>query len=85
MPESLYTKEMKAYIHGQSWPRHLKWEVVEYEGENLQFVLFRNNFNALTGSDKVHVFDLVNTVLEKIRADGVPIYLEVAADHDPGT
>lgn len=81
---TLYSKEIMQYIHTRQWPRGLKIEVVEYE-EYLGLRLFRDNFNAFDGEDRLQIAMMVKEVMEKVRADGIPIYMEVAKGdgHDP--
>ena len=76
--DSLYSDEIRRYINTRSWPKRIVWEVIEYEGY-LGFRLFRDNFNAFDGEDRMQIAMMVKEIMEKIRKDGVPIYMEVAA------
>lgn len=72
---SLYSNEIRDYIRSRAWPRNLQWEVVEYEGY-LGFRFFRDNFNSFDGEERYHIAMMVKEVMEKIRKDGIPIYME---------
>ena len=74
---SLYTEEIKRYIHAQRWPSGLLFEVEEFD-EFLRLKFFRENINALDGVDKLYLAKLLNGVLWHIRGEGIPIYTEVA-------
>lgn len=80
--ESLYSNEIRRFIKSQPWPARLEWRVVERStpdtGPFLQFVLFRDNINALDSDDKLHLAKLLNEVLHGVQKNGVPIYTEVA-------
>jgi hypothetical protein len=43
----------------------------------LQFQLYRDNFNSFDGEDRKQIAAMVAEVMEKIRGDGIPIYMEV--------
>jgi hypothetical protein len=75
---SLYSKEMSQFIHSLNFPRELEWRIVEEE-THLQFVLYRDNFEAFDGETKKHIAGLTRELMEKIRGEFVPIYLEVRA------
>lgn len=74
--ESLYSNELRVFVRTRNWPRHLAWEVVEYD-EHLGFRLFRDNFNSFDGEDRLQIAMMVKEVMEKIRGVGIPIYMEV--------
>jgi len=78
--ESLYSDEIRNYIRTRSWPAGLLYEIVEYEGY-LGFRLFRNNFNSFDGEDRLQIAMTVKEIMEKIRADGIPIYMEVVREN----
>lgn len=80
---SLYSDEIRAFIHSRNWPKGLKIDIAERQTEDdwyLQFILYRENFEAFDGEDKLHIAMTVKEVMEKVRADGIPIYMEVAKD-----
>lgn len=74
---TLYSNEIRQYIQSRKWPRGLIIEIVEYE-EHLGFKMFRDNFNAFDGEDRLQIAMQVKEVMEKVRQDGIPIYMEVA-------
>lgn len=74
---SLYSKEIRAYIRSRRWPSGLVYEVVEYE-EYLSLRFFRDNFNSFDGEDRLQIAMMVKEVMEQVRKDGIPIYMEVA-------
>lgn len=81
---TLYSDEIKKYIRSRQWPAGLKIELVEYE-LYLGMRLFRDNFNSFDGEDKLQIAMMVKECMEKIRGDGIPIYMEVAkGDGQPG-
>ena len=77
--DSLYSSEVREYIHTRDWPVGLKWEVVEYyEPElHLQFVLYRSNINQIDASVMLQVASTCDETFANLRKKGVPIYLEV--------
>lgn len=72
---SLYSDEIRTFIRTRPWPHGLQWEIVEYEGY-LGFRFFRDNFNSFDGEERYHIAMMVKEVMEKIRGDGIPIYME---------
>lgn len=77
----LLTVEIQRYIHTREWPSGLQIRLIEQEGY-VQFVLFRDNFNAFDGEDKKQIAAMVKESMEKVRADGIPIYMEVRATRE---
>lgn len=75
--ESLYSNEIRRYLRGQDWPRGVIPDVVEFE-DCLKIRLYRDNLNKLDAHAKLKLVEILNTVLSKIRADGIPIYTWVA-------
>ena len=75
---SLYSDDIRRFIRTRPWPTNLLWYVIESEDNDcLWFVLLRDNFNSFDGEDQYHIAMMVKEVMEKIRKDGIPIYLEV--------
>lgn len=72
---TLYSDEVRGFIRSRPWPTDLQWEVVEYDGY-LAFRFFRDNFNSFDGEERYHIAMIVKETMEKIRADGIPIYME---------
>lgn len=75
--ESLYSNEIRTFFLTRDWPRGLKVLIAEEE-ENLNFVLFRDNFNSFDGEDRLQIAMMVKEFMEKVRGMGVPIYMQVA-------
>lgn len=77
--DSLYSAEIKQFVESRKWPKgkRLRLEVVEYE-DYLGFRLFRDNFNSFDGEDRLQIAMTIKEIMEKIRADGIPCYIEVA-------
>jgi len=73
---TLYSKDVRALIHSRPWPSGLIVDIEEYD-EHLQFILYRDNFNAFDGVDKEQIAQQVRVVMESIRKTGIPIYMEV--------
>lgn len=73
--QSLYSNEIRNYIRTRDWPKYFQWEVHEYP-EYLQFVVFQDNYESYTGEHKLQIAMCIKQTMEKIRADGIPIYLE---------
>lgn len=72
---TLYSDSIRNFIRTRPWPTGLQWEVVEYD-DYLGFRFFRDNFNSFDGETKLYIAMLVKELMEKIRADGIPIYME---------
>lgn len=80
--QSLYSKKIGHYIRTRTWPPGLVYEIVEYK-DYLGFRLYRDNFNSFDGEDKLQIAMMVKEVMEKIRASGIPIYMEVQKGGGP--
>jgi hypothetical protein len=77
LPNSLLTKDVQNYVYGRDWPKGLHIRLID-KHSYIQFVLFRDNFNTFSGEDRYQIAMMVKECMEKIRADGIPIYMEVA-------
>lgn len=80
--DSLFTKEISQHLHSLRFPKGFKSLIVErVQTETgdpyLQFVIFRNNFEAFDGEDKQQIAMMVKELMEKVRGMGVPIYMQV--------
>lgn len=73
---SLYSIGIREYLGSRPWPKGLVFDIVEYE-MHLGFRLYRDNFNAFDAADRLQIAGQVKEVMEKIRNDGIPIYMEV--------
>ena len=86
--DSILTPAIQQYVFSREWPSGLQIRLAERKAHPLidmpayiQFILYRDNFNAFDGEDRYSIAMLVKEVMEKIRGDGVPIFMEVK----PGT
>lgn len=86
---SILTPEIQRYVFTRDWPTGLEIRLAERKAHPLidmpayiQFILFRDNFNSFDGEDRYRIAMTVKEVMEKIRADGVPIFMEVKATRD---
>lgn len=75
MNGSLYTDEIKTFVHTRDWPRGLVLDVVEYE-DYLGFRFYRDNFIKFDGEAQRQIASTVKEVMEKIRGLGIPCYME---------
>lgn len=78
--DSLFTSEISVMFHSifdTARKQGLRALITE-EDTHLQLVLFRDNFNSFTGDQRYGFAMLVKEFMEKVRAMGVPIYMEVA-------
>lgn len=80
----LLTPEIQKYIYfGLEWPGGLQIGLKE-EATYIQFILYRDNFLTYDGEDHVRITSLVKEMMDKLRADGVPIFLEIMATRGEG-
>lgn len=75
MSNTLYTPEIKAFVHSRDWPRGLIIDVIEYE-YHLGFRFYRDNFIQFDGEAQRQIASTVKEVMEKIRGLGIPCYME---------
>lgn len=84
---SLYTNEVRQYIHSRPWPKGVVFDVIEYDNVvpvagvqiNQQYLAFRfylDNFATLSYDEMEHAKTVVTEVMWKLRNDGIPCYLE---------
>lgn len=80
--ETLYSPQVREYVHSRPWPKGLKFEVreeyMDVEGikiPQLTFLFFRDNWVTLEPADQLKVALLVKEVIEKLRADKIPAYM----------
>lgn len=74
---SLITPEVQSYIYfGLDWPKGLQIGLKDEPGY-IQFILYRDNFITFDGEDHVRITALVKEMMEKLKADGVSIFLEI--------
>lgn len=75
MNGTLYTDEIKTFVHTRDWPIGLILDVVEYE-DYLGFRFYRDNFIQFDGEAQRQIAATVKEVMEKIRGMGIPCYME---------
>lgn len=72
---TLYSHELRAYIHEQPWPAALEWTIVEWPDNScIKVVITRESINRLNGEDKLHLAQMMSKMLTTIQDKGVPIY-----------
>lgn len=87
--DSLYTPELRQFVQTRDWPVGLNWSVHEYyisEGEPedcLRIHLYRDNINALSGDEKLHLASVLNSMLTSIQKTGIPFYTRVVPGYGP--
>ena len=79
MEPSLYSAEVRALVQSQKWPKRLEWFIGEDDGK-LWFVVKRSNYESLTGDEKFAAYAALKNIFDKLRNDGVPIFLDVTDD-----
>lgn len=72
---SLYTPEIREFVRTRKWPKGLQMDVVEYE-DYLGFRFYRDNFITFNGDAQLQVAQTVKEVIETLRGQGIPCYLE---------
>lgn len=75
MNGTLYTPEVKEFVHTRKWPKGLQLDVIEYP-DYLGFRFYRDNFIQFDGEDQLQIANMVKEVMEKIRSMGIPCYME---------
>ena len=73
---SLLTNEIRQFIIQRDWPKGLQIRLAE-QPTMIRMYLFRDNLLSFDGEDMTQIANMLNEALGKLRADGVPIYLEV--------
>lgn len=71
---TLYTPEVREYIYSREWPKGLQVDVFEEEF-NLNIIFYRDNWLTLTREAQFSAAAIVKEVMEKLRADGIPVYM----------
>jgi hypothetical protein len=75
MNGTLYTPEVQEFVRTRDWPRGLALDVIEYP-EYLGFRFYRDNFIQFDGEDQKQIAMMVKEVMEKLRKQGIPCYME---------
>lgn len=73
--KTLYTQEIREFVHSRPWPSGLILDVVEYQ-DYLGFRFYRDNFIKFDGDAQRQIAATVKEVMEKIRGMGIPCYME---------
>ena len=76
VPNTLLTQEVQRYIKGQPWPSGLEIRLLDRE-TFIRLILFRDNMLTFDGEDLQQIANVCNRIFEKLRADGIPIWLKV--------
>lgn len=75
--ESLYSDEVRMFVHTRDWPKGLIMDIYEETepGPHLNFVFYRDNFIRFNVDEQAKIAAIVKEVMEKLRADGIPCYM----------
>jgi hypothetical protein len=72
---SLYTPEVRQYVLSRPWPKGMRLDVIEYD-YHLGFKFYKHNFIQFDRETQAHIAMLIKELMEKLRADGIPCYME---------
>lgn len=79
---TLYTPEVREYVHTRNWPKGLQLDVVEdvmdIEGEEvrqLRFIFYRDNWLQFEAQQHLIIANTVKEVMETLRANGIQCYM----------
>lgn len=72
---SLYTPAMKSWVESLDWPRYFNVGIQEHE-MGLTLVFYRDNWRSLSGTDKLRAVALMDEVLTKVNATGMPMGID---------
>ena len=77
MENSLYTDEVKQYIHTRPWPRGLVMDVFEDDDPvpHLNFIFYRDNFIKFDTDAQKQIASIIQEIMTKLRKDGIPCYM----------
>lgn len=84
---SLYTPQIKQYVHSRPWPSKVIFDVIEYDNmvdvsgvsiqqQYLAFRFYLDNFASLSYDEMEHTKTVLLEVMWKLRNDGIPCYME---------
>lgn len=84
---SLYTPEIKRYVHSRPWPPKVIFDVIEYDNmvpvnevqvrqQYLAFRFYLDNFASLSYDEMEQAKTVVLELMWKLRNDGIPCYME---------
>ena len=74
---TLYSPEVREFIHTREWPSGLKFDIREaMEPEpHLNIIFYRDNWLTLSFEDQMKVTNTVKEVMGRLWNDGVPTYV----------
>lgn len=74
---SLYSQEVREFIHTRDWPSGLRFDIRESEdpAPHLNIVFFRDNWLTLTFEDQMKTTGIVKEVMFRLHGDGIPTYV----------
>lgn len=74
--DSLYTGEVKEYIHSRNWPKTVQWSIFENDDPepHLNLVFYRDNWLTLSVDEQLQVTSIVKEIMFKLWSDGIPTY-----------
>ena len=79
---SLYTPEVREFVHTRDWPRGLQLDIIEevvnIEGlltPSLRFQFYRDNWMKFEAADHIKIANTVKEVMEALRAQRIPCYM----------
>jgi hypothetical protein len=77
MTTELYTNELKGFLHSVKWPKGLVVDVATPDNMSVNIVLYRDNFETFSGTEKLQIAQLIGETINAIRKQGCPCYMEV--------
>lgn len=72
---TLYTPEIREFVHTRRWPKGLVVDIVEYESY-LGFRFYRDNFITFDSDAQRQIAMQIKEVMETLRGQGIPCYME---------
>jgi hypothetical protein len=76
MTDDLYTDEIRGFLLNRQWPKGLIVDTAVYDN-HIAIVLYRDNFNAFDGVDKLSISKLMGETINALRKQGCPTFMEV--------
>lgn len=84
---SLYTPQIKQFVHSRPWPAKVIFDVIEYDNivdvngvdirqQYLAFRFYLDNFASLSYDEMEHAKTVLMDVMWKLRNDGIPCFME---------
>lgn len=76
MSGTLYTPEIKQFIHTRDWPKGLIMDVYEQDepAPHLNIIFFRDNWIKFSFEDQMKITSIVKEIMAKLWAEGIPTY-----------